>query len=444
MNSLPLIAAAALGLSICTRPTTAQDSQPAPALRAGSPSAERVEFSDVELRRILQLSPLPPLAPDPTNRFADNPDAARLGQVFFFDTGLSANGKIACSTCHDPAKNFTDGKQVGEGIGKGVRHTPTLLNVAYQRWLFWDGRSDSLWSQPLNPLEDPLEMGASRTALVRRIASSPSLRSDYERLFGATTIFDAASRLPANARPVPDEPGGDVNQAWESLSPTERLEINRVAANFGKALAAYERRLVSAPSPFDRFAESLRSNTPVGRDALSPAAQRGLKLFVGAANCRFCHSGPLLSDMEFHTTLIPPLDRGQPRDAARYAGVPAVLADPFNARGPFSDERDGTAARRLEFLANRPDNWGLFRTPTLRNVALTPPYMHEGQFANLREVVEHYSTMKDAISTGHHKRETILNPLNLTERGAADLIAFLESLTSPPVADELRRAPEGP
>lgn len=412
--------------------------------RPASAPAATVEFTDVELRRILQLSPLPPLPDDPTNRFADDPGAARLGQFLFFDAGLSANGKVSCATCHDPARAFTDGKQLAEALGVGTRHTPTILNAAYQRWLFWDGRADSLWAQVVHPLESPLEMGSSRVATTRYIAAQPKLRAAYERVFGASAIFDQAARLPRAARPLPEQPSDALHRAWESLAPTERDAVDRVLANVGKALAAYERKLITPNSPLDQMVAAVRSGDARGRDALSPAAQRGLQLFVGAAKCHFCHQGPLLSDMEFHSTLIPPLDRRAPRDAARYAGARIVAEDVFNARGPFSDARDGTAARRLEFLANRPDNWGLFRTPTLRNVALTPPYMHQGQFATLAQVVEHYSTMRDAISTGHHKRETILNPLRLSAEQSADLVALLESLTSPPPPDELLRAPAEP
>lgn len=411
------------------------------ALCATSVASEPVRFSPEEVRRILQHSPVPPPPPDPTNAFADDPRAAHFGQYLFFDLRLSANGAISCATCHVPARAFADGKPLAEALGMGERHTPALWNVAQQRWFFWDGRTDSLWSQARHPIESPVEMGLSRVALLHVLSRHADLRRGYETIFGP--LPDAA-RYPAGARPMPDEPSHAENLAWESLPPADRDAVDRVLANIGKALAAYQRRLISVDSPFDRFARALRDEDPAGIAALPPAAQRGLQMFIGRGQCRFCHSGPLFTDFEFHSALMKPLDGGAPRDPGRYRGLELLKADPFNAAGSFSDAPDGAAAKRLRFAAHRADQWGQFRTPSLRNVALTAPYMHQGQLATLADVVEHYSTLRDAVAMSHHKRESIPAPLNLTAQEAADLRAFLESLTDDALPPALRTRPSGP
>jgi cytochrome c peroxidase len=215
-------------------------------------------------------------------------------------------------------------------------------------------------------------------------------------------------------------------------------------ANIGKALAAYQRRLISGRSDFDVFADALRRNDPVGQTALSESAKRGLRLFIGSGNCRLCHSGPNFSDMEFHSTFVRPLNGGRATDAGRYAGAQLVVLDVFNARGPYSDDAEGAAARKLELLSNRPEMWGQFRTPSLRNVAATPPYMHQGQLASLDAVIQHYSDMAQTQDMGHHKQETVLRPLRLSVQEVADMKAFLESLTDDSIDPALRVQPASP
>jgi cytochrome c peroxidase len=207
-------------------------------------------------------------------------------------------------------------------------------------------------------------------------------------------------------------------------------------------LAAYQRRLVSRDAPFDTFAAGLREGDAERLGALGPAAQRGLKLFVGEANCRLCHSGPNFTDGEFHNIGVPPSGGGLPLDPGRYRGVPVLQRDAFRADGPFSDDRDGPAARRARVVANGPDNWGRFKTPSLRNAAETAPYMHQGQLATLEDVLRFYSTLEDAVQLDHH-REQVLRPLNLTDQQLADIRAFIESLTGRPLPETLTRPPDG-
>lgn len=399
------------------------------AIAAAAARAADVEFSSVEIQRILRHSPLPSPPDDETNEFADDPRAVRLGHGLFFDPRLSSGGRVSCSSCHDPQRGFSDGKPLAEGIGTGTRSTPTLWNVAYNRWFFWDGRADSLWAQVIQPIEHPAEMGFTRVELARLIARDDALRAAYESIFGGLPGRFDGPRFPPAARPVAGEAEHPHDAAWRAMAEADRDAVNRVAANVGKALAAYQRKLVSRDSPFDRFAAALRAADKAGMAKYPENAKRGLMLFIGRGNCRFCHVGPNFTDGEFHSTRVAPREGGPARDPGRYAGVELVKRDPFNALGRYSAKTDGRGAEKIETLVNKPDNWGLFKTPTLRNVATTAPYMHQGQFATLRDVVRFYSTFEGALPPDHHARETILRPLHLTEDEMDDLIAFLESLT---------------
>ncbi|HVS20011.1 MAG TPA: cytochrome c peroxidase, partial [Planctomycetota bacterium] len=392
------------------------------------PDEERVTFSDTEVRRLLQHTGLGVPPPDPTNAWADDEGAARLGQRLFFDTRLSANGELACSSCHDPAQGFADGRQLAEGLGTTERHAPSLWNAAFQRWYFWDGRVDTLWGQALQPLENALELGASRTALARLVALDENLRGEYEAVFGALPAALEAATLPEQARPVLEDPRHAHAQAWGALAPERRVAVEEVAVRALKALAAYERRLVSARAPFDVFAEGLRDGDPEKLAALSQSAQRGARLFVGRGRCRTCHSGPNFSDGEFHDIGIAPLGGGRAADSGRFGGLERLLADPFNSASAHSDDREGEKARALASLIVGPQSWGEFKTPSLRNVARTAPYMHQGQFATLEDVLHYYSTLEGMLPAGHHA-ESILLPLDLDEGERADLLAFLHSLT---------------
>ncbi len=402
-------------------------------------ASERVEFDAKELARIEKLSPLSPPAADPTNRVADDALAAWLGQSLFFDPRLSRNQQIACSTCHDPKLAFADGKQIAEGLEKADRHAPSLLNVAQNRWFFWDGRADSLWSQALGPIENDKEMGSSRLRVARVVFGDAKLRAAYERLFGALAEPPKSAALDAK----PSTTNAQADASWRALDETTRDALDRAFANVGKALEAYERRLVTGPSPFDRFVDALRTKDAAKIAEYPLEAQRGLQLFIGKANCRSCHSGPNFSDGEFHSTGVPPLGGGSPHDSGRHAGGKLVLESPFNAASKFSDAPKGEAAERLSVLRVGPDNWGEFKTPSLRNVASRAPYMHQGQLASLAKIVRFYSTMEGSIPAGHHQ-ETVLQPLNLSDREQSDLVIFLQTLTGEPVPAELCAPPTSP
>ncbi|MGQ0552635.1 MAG: cytochrome-c peroxidase [Planctomycetota bacterium] len=363
-------------------------------------SAEETGFSADELRRILRLSPLPPPPPDPTNAVADDPRAARLGQALFFDGRLSADGTVSCATCHVPSRAFADGRDLGRGLAELDRHTPALWNLADNRWFFWDGRADTLWSQALQPLRDPREMGATREQILDVLRADQRLRADYIHVFG-------------------DLPAASASEA----------ALDTAFVNVGKALAAYQRRLVSDRAPFDVFVEGLREGSPDKLAALSESARAGLKLFVGRANCHLCHSGPNFTDREFHSTRVPPLRPELAKDPGRQRGIDRLLTDPFNSRSAFTDDGGRLARETLDFLQPRVENLGQFKTPSLRNVALTAPYMHQGQFATLRDVLNHYSRFEVVHDPLRNHFELMLQPLHLTEQELADLLAFLESLT---------------
>lgn len=351
--------------------------------------------AEIAILRSLWIGSLPPLRPDPTNAVADDERAARFGQQLFFDARLSGNGAVSCATCHQPARRFTDGLPKAVAIGTARRNTRSIVGSAYSPWQYWDGRRDSLWSQALTPLETPEEQGTDRGKIVELIAADPAYRSRYEALFGA---------LPARG----DAHGGD-----------------RAFANLGKAIAAYERRILPGPSRFDAYvAAVIAGDTAVQRATFSDDEIRGLRLFIGEANCTQCHNGPLFTNNEFHNTGIIAFP-GEVPDKGRAQGVRDVLADPFNCAGEFSDDALRNCPE-LEFARTGPTLIGAMRTPSLRNLGGTQPYMHEGQFATLADVLRNYNEAPLAM-IGHNEAK----PLGFSSRELGQLETFLETLDAP-------------
>lgn len=382
--------------------------------------AARIGMPVASLRRALRASPLPPPTPDPTNLVADDPGAVAFGRRLFFDPALSGTGDISCATCHQPARRFTDGLPLSRGVGTARRHAPTLVDAAHHRWFNWDGRSDSMWGHAIRPIEHPAEMAGDRTAVARVLMGDPSLRSAYESVFGASDLD--ADALPPVARPSGT---AEAESAWATMPEATRGQVERIAADVGKALAAYQRTLAGGPTRFDDWVEAVRSGED-GTDRLSAPERRGLELFFGRAECWECHAGPLFSDGEFHNIGIPAPD-GLPRDEGRYIGAGLVRGDRFNAAGPYSDDRDGPRAVVSRGVKQDPGQWGAFRTPMLRGVGRTAPYMHDGSMPDLRSVVRFYSTLEGAVQLDHHQ-ESVLTPLDLSESEVDDLVAFLRTL----------------
>ncbi len=401
-------------------------------------------YSPEELAAIYRHSPAASQPVDPDSRVADDPRAARLGQFLFFDTRFSPNGKVSCATCHQPQLAFTDARRFGRGLAVGNRNTPTVLNAAYNHWFFWDGRADSLWSQALQPMENPKEIGSDRLHVSHLIYGDPALRNAYEQVFGPMPSLSEPDRFPAHARPDSDA-GAPAAKAWTGMNENDRTTIDRIFSNVGKAVEAYERKLVGRNSPFDVYVSGLRAGDPAKLAALSPAALRGLKLFVGAAGCELCHSGPNFTDGEFHNLGLPIAADGT-MDAGRAAGITEVKADTFNALGPFSDQPSADAKDRLAFLPPAQSKLGSFKTPTLRNVALTAPYMHDGRFASLREVLAIYAKGKPRVAGQTlGQREATLDLIPHLKPGQiSDLIAFLGALNDEPPPQALTRAPPHP
>ncbi|MDG2423551.1 MAG: cytochrome c peroxidase [Phycisphaerales bacterium] len=393
---------------------------------AGSPTS----LTEQQQRRIAGLQMSSAIPGDPTNRIWDNEQAAVLGQRVFFDPGFSRNGEVSCATCHDPALGFADGKPLPMGLAQGERHAPSLLNVAGHRWFFWDGRADTLWAQALHPFEREEEFGSSRLEVLHRIHSDPLLRSQYEQVFGSMPQLDDINRFPPRARPGRNTQATEV-VAWNAMAEEDQEAVNIAFANLGKAIAAYEHQLITPPSDFDRFVDAMLAGNQKGMTVLSPAAQRGMLLFVGEAGCRQCHNGPLLSDLEFHNTGIPNADGSMPSDPGRWKGIQLLGENPFRANGAYSDAPESRRGQSTASLARNSEHWGAFRTPSLRNLNQTAPYMHQGQFSTLGEVLDFYNTLEGMVVMDHHQ-ETVLAPLGLTSGQLADLEAFLLSLSSPP------------
>jgi cytochrome c peroxidase len=375
------------------------------------------DFSDTEKKTIssLALSSLPSLKPDTTNRFADLPAAAALGSTLFFDQGMSRDGNVSCSTCHKIDRQFQDDLPQAVGVGRTNRRTMPLAGVARDPWFFWDGRRDSLWAQALTPLENPLEHAGNRAAFAHYIKKRFGER--YERIFGP--LPDLAA-VPPNASPL----GTDAEKAaWNAMPDSAAEDVNRVFANIGKAIAAFERSIEPPRTRFDRFALDLVSGAaPQGDAVFTDKELLGLKLFIGKANCVNCHNGPRFTDNSFHNTGVPPV-AGLPPDRGRIDAVAQVETDPFNCFGAFRDG-DDSACRELRFMVKAgPELVRAYKTPSLRGAAARPPYMHSGQFSSLEEVVAHYD--KAAASV---EGTSELHPLDLSDRERAALVAFVKTL----------------
>ncbi len=400
------------------------------------------QFTKDEYQTIRNLSPLPDVPEDPTNRVSGDPAAAHLGRFLFFDERLSADDNVSCASCHDPDHGFSVPTNLGHGQGTTPRHPPTLLNVAYQRWFDWDGKADSLWSQAVRPLEAPAEHGTARTAIVKLTYRDTELRSAYKQIFGELPDIDVAD-VPSEARPRPDTPDSSAHRAWQSVSAKRRHQINRIFSNLLKAIAAYIEQLRSGDAPFDTYVEGLETDDSDKRSAISESAKRGLELFVDDGRCVLCHTGPDFSDHTFHNLQLSPRAwMGDDPDEGRWLGVKRLKDNAFNATSRYSDAPDGEQARWLNYLKRTPEDHGQLKTPTLRNVSRTPPYMHGGHFETLEEVVRFYSTLDESSTIGH--REEMLQPLALSDQQIDDLVNFLETLDGEPLPQSLKQQPESP
>ena len=381
-------------------------------------------FSDNEWAVVESLSPLPNKPPpSPTNRVADNPDAAQLGQMFFFDARFSKEGTISCATCHSPFHGFADVEATSLGNRRGTRNAPTVLNAAYNEWQFWDGRADTLWAQALFALEGEDEQAGTRLQYAHLVYQH--YQANYEAIFGPLPELEDAMRFPSDGKP------GDPT--FDDMSEADRIAVNTVFANIGKAIEAYERLLISRNAPFDRYVAG-------DEEAITLEAKRGLKVFIGKGVCVLCHGTPYFRDNDFHNIGIP--QDGLPEDTGRFQGVAKLLADPFNSAGIYSDSR-ADAAQMLNLLEPRLEHQGEFKTPTLRNVALTAPYFHTGEFPTLASVIE-FNNVGGTTNEFIGRSAVRVEPLHLTEQEKQDLVSFLETLTGEPPPAHLLIKPKLP
>ncbi len=398
------------------------------ALILASCSEPKLTPYDLKRAKEFVLSSLPPLPRDPSNKFADDPKAARLGELLFFDHELSATSLVSCSECHQPNKGFQDGIALGFGIDQVHRRTMPLRGIQWGSWFFWDGRKDSQWSQALAPFETPAEHGMTRDMVGREVLTK--FRSEYEGVFGhAPDIAD----WPYRVSPLLE---GAEKTGWDTLPLEKKDEINRVFANIGKSLAAYQRTLLPEKNRVDRYFEAkLKGEEPKEADVLSAPEIEGFKLFIGTAKCDNCHSGPLFTDHFFHNTGVPVDNLGDP-DFGRAKIVADIKQDEFSCLGDYSDAAQ-SECRELEFMSEDIKLFeGAFKTPSLRGVALRPPYMHAGQIGSLEAVIDHYVERPDPFANmpemdgtlalhGNHNEAPMIE---LSEDEKANLLAFLKAL----------------
>ncbi len=310
------------------------------------PAAVQAQPSPATLAEMKALYQRPKSVPSPANNVS-TPAKVQLGYQLFFDARLSGHGNVSCATCHNPALAWGDGQSYGTGwAGNRLgRRTPTILNLAWAEMLFWDGRAESLEEQALGPIENPDEMAMPLPKLVTTLRDIPGYRSAFSKAF----------------------PG-------EAIS----------TATIGKAIAAFERTVVSATAPFDRWIEG-------DENAIDPSAKRGFVVFNTKARCASCHSGWRFTDDSFHDIGLPDDDIGR---AKVVSGV--------------------------NFLRHA------FKTPTLRNVVERAPYMHNGSKLTLFDVITHYNA-------GFDRRPSLsadIKKLNLNGKDFEDLTAFLQTLSS--------------
>jgi len=376
----------------------------------------------------LWIENLPPPVTNPGNAVATDPLAAELGHNLFFDKRLSATGEFSCASCHQPEKNFTDGLDKARATGQSQRNTPSIVGLVYSPWLYWDGRRDSLWSQSLSPMEDPQEQAGDRMHIVRLVTQDEYYGPIYERLFGQVPDFSDRSRFPEHAAPAINPA---LDSAWQGMSTADQELVNQAFANIGKAIGAYESLLVPAASRFDDYAEAvLTDNGENPKDIFSNDEIKGLRLYLDKARCMECHNGPLFTNFEFHNTGILSYPGDLP-DRGRIDGVREVRKQPFNCLGKYSDASPDQC-KELTYARDGAELIGAFKTPSLRNLEGTAPYMHKGQITTLEETIIHYNDAPLAM-IGHNEAE---NPLGLLPFERRQLEAFLKTLASPVAVDE--------
>lgn len=340
-----------------------------------------------------------PLGLPPVPIPADNPitpEKVTLGKKLFEDKRFSTTGKVSCSKCHERDKGFADGLPVSEGIHKlkGTRNAPTVLNAAYLKTQFWDGREPSLETQAGQPPLNPVEMGLKNyDPILKIVRNDPEYRQLFKKVFGKS--------------------GDQITMK----------EVNQ-------AIATFERTLVAGDSPFDRYFYG------GDKKAMSPAAIRGLKVFVEQGRCVSCHvieqTQALFTDNRFHMIGVAAQD--MPKDLDQLSAAVEEVKEKGTDIAVLSNKKTSSLGR---FAVTRDlTEIGAFKTPTLRNIDLTAPYMHDGSIETLEEVVQFYNNGGRLEKTDPEPKLLSggIRPLDLTDEQQADLVEFMKALTSPEFA----------
>ncbi len=389
-----------------------------------TPVAEADDWSAAELQlmKSLSLDSLAAANRDASNRFSGVTAAADLGELLFNDKGLSGSAAVACATCHKSSRAFADDKQFSKGTAATQRNAPGLLGVSYHKWFYWDGRRDSLWAQAITPIETPGEMDNQRVDVVRYVLQQDRYSKVLKTIGAATIDPSDRKRFPPGAGPF--APAGG-SQLWWSMQPADRDAVNKAFSDIGKILAAYMERLQHAPSRFDRFVDQLESGDQEAANAvLSVDERQGLKLFLDVRRslCLRCHNGPLFTNFGFHNIATGISSDGQ-LDFGRMLGLQAAMVDEFNCQGQYSDARK-VDCKEMRFVAEEHSAQGAFKVPGLRDVAMTAPYMHDGRYTSLSDVVEFYTQQSDP-----EVAPSEIAAVNLTPEELGQLVAFLGTLT---------------
>jgi cytochrome c peroxidase len=318
------------------------------------------------------------------------PEKVALGRKLFFEKRLSKDGTVSCATCHDPAHGFAEPDRVSEGVGgkKGARNAPTVLNAVFYELQFWDGRAATLEEQAKGPMTNPVEMALENHDAAVAALKTAGYAPEFQRVFGRdVTIDDVAA-----------------------------------------AIAAFERTVISGDSAFDRFMAGDKS-------AMSESAQRGWALWNGKARCNTCHpfgdTTPNFSDNKFHNIGV----AAKGRDFGALARQAASAGDPTQ----LAFHPDFTELGRF-VVTKQPKDIGAFKTPGVRDIALTAPYMHDGSEATLLDVVNFY----DKGGEPNPYLDGGIVPLKLTDQEKQDLLAFMESLTGQGAGSPTRAALQDP
>ena len=445
-------------------------------------------FTASEWKRLQSLADLGDPPPDPSNKYAGHPLAEKLGQRLYFDPGFSGDATlldmlrrpapyarapkgmptaISCATCHNPARagaDFTSTPaHVSIGAGWYDVNSQQTLNAGFWTLMYWNGRNDSVWSQIVAVTESFVSMASNRLKVAWRLYTV--YRAEYDAVFPEYPLpFDAAdasARFPLQGRPGahegcqagdPTEPFGD---AFDCMTTADQHTITRIYVNFAKAIAAYEHRLVSKNALFDRFVAAGPKS-----DLLTPEQKRGAQLFVSKANCIDCHNTPLFSDNGFHNIGIAQQGDAVPTEIdcpeagvcdcvkgknclpwGSWDGLTKLQANGFRRTSEWSDDPSDTSREAFYDLTIDDRYKGAWRTPSLRDVELTAPYMHNGVYATLEDVLWHYAQGGAIAGPTVGQKSVHIAPLHLTDGEQRAIIAFLRSLTGEALPVELVTKP---